>query len=67
MEECRKKAHDLKKISAEKGLVSVGEMWSLKKWLWPKKKETIQTGIINHQGVLVTSPEDNRHQLYRQK
>ena len=66
MEEGRNKAHQFKKFSAENGSVSVGEMWSLKKRLWPKKKETIQTGKINHQGVLVTSPEDIKSLIYKE-
>ena len=66
MEEGKNKAHQFKKFSAENGSVSVGEMWSLKKRLWPKKKETIQTGKINHQGVLVTSPEDIKSLLYKE-
>ena len=33
-------------------------MWSLKKKLWPKNQEIIQTGKLNHQGKMVTSPED---------
>ena len=65
MEEGKNKAHRFNKFSAENGSVSVGEMWSLKKRLWPKKKETIQMGNLNHQGVLVTSPEDIKSLLYK--
>ena len=65
IEEGKNKAHQLKKFSEKNGSVSVGEMWSLKKRLWPKKKETIQMGNLNHQGVLVTSPETMKSLLYK--
>ena len=57
-EEGRKKAYQFKKHSAENGSVSVGDMWILKKRLWPKNKETIQSGKLNHQGKLVTCPKE---------
>ena len=57
-EEERNKSHRFKKFCAENGSVRVSEMWKLKKELWPKTKESIPTGKINHQGKLVTSPED---------
>ena len=41
-------------------------MWILKKRLWPKKNETIQTGKINHKGKLVTSPEDIKSLMYKE-
>ena len=46
------------KFCAQNGSVSVKEMWDLKKHMWPKHKESIPTGKINHTGKLVTSPED---------
>ena len=33
-------------------------MWNLKKHIWPKHKESIPTGKLNHQNKLVTSPEE---------
>ena len=33
-------------------------MWKFKKKIWPKNKTSIPTGKFNHQGKLVTSPED---------
>ena len=57
-EEERSKSHQFKKFSADNGSVSVSEMWKLKKELWPKNKESIPSGKINHQGKLVTSPDE---------
>ena len=64
--EGRDKAYQFKKFSAENGSTSVSDMWILKKRLWPKKNVTIQTGKINHQGKLVTSPEDIKSLLYKE-
>ena len=64
--EGRNKAFQFKKFSAENGSVSVTDMWILKKRLWPKKNETIQTGKINHKGKLVTSPEDIKSLIYKE-
>ena len=47
-QESRNKAYQFKQFSADNGSVNVSDMWSLKKRLWPKQKETIQTGKINH-------------------
>ena len=33
-------------------------MWKFKKKIWPQNKTSIPTGKFNHQGKLVTSPED---------
>ena len=56
--EGRDKAYKFKKYCAQYESVSVKEMWKLKKRLWPKNKPSIQTGKFNHQGKLVTSPDD---------
>ena len=65
-QEGRNKAYQFKQFSAENGSVNVSEMWSLKKRLWPKQKETIQTGKINHKGKLVTSPGDIKALLHKE-
>ena len=57
-EEERSKSYQFKKFCAQNGSVSVSEMWKLKKKLWPKQKESIPTGKTNHQGKLVTSPDE---------
>ena len=57
-EEEKSKSHQFKKFCAQNGSVSTSEMWKLKKRLWPKHKESIPTGKINHQGKLVTSPDE---------
>ena len=64
--EGRDKAYQFKKFSAKNGSASVSDMWILKKRLWPEKNVTIQTGTINHQGKLVTSPEDIKSLLYKE-
>ena len=64
--EGRKKAYQFKKHCAQNGSVSVGDMWGLKKRLWPKNKETIPTGKLNHKGKLVTSPEDIKSLLHKE-
>ena len=56
--EGRAKHNQFKKFCIKNGSVSVSEMWKLKKQLWPKKAESIQTGKINFQGKLVTGPEE---------
>ena len=33
-------------------------MWNLKKQIWPKHRESIPTGKINHQNKLVAGPEE---------
>ena len=57
-EEGKSKAYKFKKYCSQSGSVNVSEMWKLKKKLWPKNIEHIQTGKINHQGKLITAPED---------
>ena len=37
-----------------------------KKRLWPKNKETIPTGKLNHKGKLVTSPGDIKTLLFKE-
>ena len=41
-------------------------MWKLKKKLWPKIRETIPTGKLNHQGRLVTGPQDIKNLLAKE-
>ena len=41
-------------------------MWKLKKKLWPKNKDPIPTGKLNHQGKLVTSPHDLKNLLAKE-
>ena len=41
-------------------------MWELKKHIWPKHKESIPTGKINHTGKLVTSPEDIKILMHKE-
>ena len=57
-EEERSKSLNFKRFCADYGSVSLSEMWNLKKQLWPKNTESIPTGKINHQGKLVTSPDE---------
>ena len=57
-EEERSKSLQFKRFCAQNGSVSTSEMWKLKKRLWPKHKESIPSGKINHQGKLVTSPDE---------
>ena len=52
------KINQFKKFSVTYGSVSISEMWKLKKKLWPKKRPSLPTGKYNHQGQLVTAPED---------
>ena len=55
----KKQRHtNLKQFSSQNGSVNISEMWKLKKKLWPKHSESLQTGKINHQGKLMTGPED---------
>ena len=65
-EEGREKALKFKQFSAQNGSVSVHEMWKLKKKLWPKNRETIPTGKFNHQGRLVTCPQDIKNVLTKE-
>ena len=62
-EECRAKALNFKQFCVQNGSVNVQEMWKLKKKLWPKHSGLIPTGKINHQGQLVTSPQDFKNLL----
>ena len=62
----RDKAYKFKKFCAKNGSVSVKEMWNLKKKLWPKHKESIPTGKINHFGKLVTGPEEIKALLHKE-
>ena len=57
-EEGFNKAKQFKKYCVQHGSVSLKEMWNLKKHIWPKHKESIPTGKINHQNKLVTGPEE---------
>ena len=57
-EEGFNKAKQFKQYCVQYGSVSVQEMWNLKKHLWPKHKESIPTGKLNHQNKLVTGPEE---------
>jgi hypothetical protein len=65
-EEGRSKAHKFKKYCAQYGSVNVSEMWNLKKRLWPKRKPSSHSGKINHQGKLVTSPDEIRKLLLKE-
>ena len=65
-DEGRQKAYKFKKFCAQNGSVSVKEMWELKKHIWPKHKESIPTGKINHTGKLVTSPEDIKILMHKE-
>ena len=65
-EEGRQKAYKLKQYCAQNGSVSVKQMWDLKKHMWPKHKESIPTGKINHIGKLVTSPEEIKMLLHKE-
>ena len=65
-EEEKEKAYKFKKHCVQNGSVSVKEMWNLKKRLWPKLKESVPTGKINHQGKLVTSPEEIKTLLHKE-
>ena len=57
-EEERFKSLKFKKFCADNGLVSLSEMWNLKKELWPKANESMPTGKIYPQGKIVTSPDE---------
>ena len=65
-EEGRSKAYQFKKFCCQNGSVNQSEMGKLKKKLWPKRKESIQTGKINHQGKLITRPEDLKKLLEKE-
>ena len=41
-------------------------MWKLKKKLWPKIKSSIPSGKFNHQGRLVTSPDEMKTLLAKE-
>ena len=41
-------------------------MWKTKKSLWPKKNQSIPTGKINHEGKLLTGPEDIKKLLKKE-
>ena len=41
-------------------------MWKLKKELWPKTNESMPTGKINHQGKIVTSPDEIKSLLSKE-
>ena len=65
-EEEKEKAYKFKKHCVQNRSVSVKEMWNLKKRLWPKLKESVPTGKINHLGKLVTSPEEIKNLLHKE-
>ena len=60
------KINQLKQFSATHGSICINEMWKLKQKLWPKKSDTIPTGKINHQGKLVTAPDDIKKLLEKE-
>ena len=60
------KINQFKKFSVTYGSVSISEMWKLKKKLWPKKRPSLPTGKYNHQGQLVTAPEDIKQLLKKE-
>ena len=60
------KISQLKKCCAIYGSVCVSEMWKTKKSLWPKKSNYIPIGKINHEGKLLTGPEDIKKLLEKE-
>ena len=60
------KINQFKKFSVIYGSVNVSEMWKLKKKLWPKKCQSIPTGKLNHQGKLISAPEDLKQLLQKE-
>ena len=62
----KEKAYKFKKHCVQNGSTSVKEMWNLKKRLWPKQKESVPTGKINHLGKLVTSSEEIKTLLHKE-
>ena len=65
-EEEKSKAYKFKKFCSQNGSVHVGEMWKLKQKLWPRHSESVTTGKINHQGKLITGPEDIKKLLAKE-
>ena len=57
-EEGFNKAKQFKQYCVQYGSVSVREMLNLNKHNWPKHKESIPAGKLNHQNRLVTGPEE---------
>ena len=57
------KINQFKKFCVIYGSVSVSEMWKLKKKLWPKKCPSIPTGKLNHQGRLISAPDNLKQRL----
>ena len=64
--EGREKVLKFRKFSAQNGSVNENEMWKHKKKLWPKVRETIPTGKLNHQGRLVTGSQDIKNLLAKE-
>ena len=65
-DEEKSKAYQFKQFCSQNGSVNISEMWKLKKKLWPKLIESIQTGKLNHKGKLVTGPEDIKKLLKKE-
>ena len=65
-EEERLKCHKLKQFCNPNGSVNVGEMWKLKKKLWPAKKPSLPAAKLNHEGKLVSSPNEVKEALTKE-
>ena len=65
-EEGRSKAYMFKKFCDKENTVKVGEMWKLKKKLWPKKKCALPVAKKNYLGKIVSAPSDLRKLLQKE-
>ena len=60
------KAQKFKQYCAEDGSILVSKMWKLKKHVWPKHRETLPVGKLNHQGRMVSSPTEIKDLLVKE-
>ena len=65
-EEEKSKSYKFKQFCSQNGSVNISEMWKLKNKLWPRHTESSNTGKINHQGKLITGPEDIKKLLAKE-
>ena len=66
LEEGKSKAYQFRKFCSQNGSININKMWKLKIYLWPKHKESIQTGKINDQGKLLAGHKDIKKLLQKE-
>ena len=60
------KAYEFRKFCDKDNTLNLTEMWNMKKKLWPKKRNHLPMAKRNHQGKIVSAPNDLRKLLLKE-